>query len=381
MENSVCQICGGCLLRGEGEAAYRLNKFGNFKKTIAKVKDAAPIFDAPFFVADGRRRRADMEFVLEKNELKLGFYEKATHRLVNVENCPMLCCRLNKVLPHLHSFLEAFSRIPLFIKNKKKKPETVYLSKGAAILLDADNGVSVLLDLAAEPGLEHRMLAAEFVNETADLLRLSWRVGNKAPETVAQKAAPELLIGNRRVLVEDGVFLQASKDSESAMIETVLRYMGDASGKVADLFCGIGTFSLPISQDKRRTVVAADISGASLETLKKTIDLNQICNINIVNRNLFKYPFDTVDLKGVKTVVIDPPRAGAHAQCREIAALLPEDKPETIIFVSCNPETFVYDASVLISAGYEFRRVTFIDQFVYSVHEELVALFTFNPYK
>ena len=84
-------------------------------------------------------------------------------------------------------------------------------------------------------------------------------------------------------------------------------------------------------------------------------------------------------MKGIKALVIDPPRAGAHEQCREIAKLEDNAKPLKIVFVSCNPKTFVYDAETLISAGYTFERVTLIDQFVYSKHEELVALFTFNP--
>ena len=76
---------------------------------------------------------------------------------------------------------------------------------------------------------------------------------------------------------------------------------------------------------------------------------------------------------------MDPPRAGAHEQCRAIAALPQWRRPEKIVFVSCNPKTFVYDAEVLINADYVFERVKLIDQFVYSGHQELVALFTFNP--
>lgn len=61
--------------------------------------------------------------------------------------------------------------------------------------------------------------------------------------------------------------------------------------------------------------------------------------------------------------------------CR-IAAVSASGK---IVFVSCNPKTFVYDAEVLINAGYVFERVKLIDQFVYSGHQELVALFILNP--
>lgn len=99
-----------------------------------------------------------------------------------------------------------------------------------------------------------------------------------------------------------------------------------------------------------------------------------IPNIEIQAKNLFKYPLDKLELKGFSAVVFDPPRAGAAAQVKKIAEMT--DKPEKIIAVSCNPNTFVNDANTLISAGYKIDEITLVDQFIYSNHSELVALFT-----
>ena len=115
--------------------------------------------------------------------------------------------------------------------------------------------------------------------------------------------------------------------------------------------------------------------------MKKALNRNQIHNVKVINKNLFKYPLDEAELKDIKALVIDPPRAGAHEQCREISKISGKNRPEKIIFVSCNPKTFVYDAQLLIDAGYTFERVTLIDQFVYSKHQELIALFTYNSVK
>ena len=125
-------------------------------------------------------------------------------------------------------------------------------------------------------------------------------------------------------------------------------------------------------------VLSIDSSGVSLKGLEKAIAVNQIHNVKIVNKNLFKYPLDKDELKGLEALVIDPPRAGAHEQCRQIAQMDNKDKPKKIVFVSCNPSTFVYDANTLIQGNYKLEKITLVDQFVYSNHMELIALFTLN---
>ena len=104
--------------------------------------------------------------------------------------------------------------------------------------------------------------------------------------------------------------------------------------------------------------------------------LIEIPNIKIVTRNLFKYPLDTEELKDIDVVVFDPPRAGAAAQAKVMSLMPIDSRPQKIIAISCNPATFVNDANTLIQGGYKLQEVTMVDQFTYSNHSELVALFT-----
>ena len=101
-------------------------------------------------------------------------------------------------------------------------------------------------------------------------------------------------------------------------------------------------------------------------------------NIEIEERNLFKYPLEEADLSDFDVVVFDPPRAGAISQVKEIANMSGRGKIKKIVAVSCNPHSFVSDAKVLIEAGFTLKSITMVDQFVYSNHLELVALFTTN---
>jgi 23S rRNA (uracil1939-C5)-methyltransferase len=88
-------------------------------------------------------------------------------------------------------------------------------------------------------------------------------------------------------------------------------------------------------------------------------------------RDLFRRPLVPVELKGFDAVVFDPPRQGAEAQARELAASM----VPTIVAVSCNPVTFARDARILAAGGYRLLQVTPVDQFLYSAHVELVARF------
>lgn len=376
-----CQNCGGCVFRTMEKQAYRQKKENDFKQTIGLIKNTSPSFDSSIFIDDGLRRRADIGFSYQKGKLTLGFNEASSHNLVDITECPMLTPELNALLPNLRAFLREFCSIKQTIKNKKKKLETITIKEGSVYLLKADNGIDIVLSLPQNPALEHRLLVADFINANADVIRISWSVKEMLAEKIAEKQPPELYIAGYAIEIPPKAFLQASKDAEQAMIKTVLSYMSPTTGKIADLFCGLGTFTYPLAQNKENELISADSSKTSLQGLKKALDRNQIQNVKIIERNLFKYPFDADDLKGVKAIVIDPPRAGAHEQCRTLAGLAPNAKPEKIVFISCNPKTFVYDAQVLVDAGYVFERVTLVDQFVYSKHQELIALFTHNPEK
>ena len=87
---------------------------------------------------------------------------------------------------------------------------------------------------------------------------------------------------------------------------------------------------------------------------------------------------DANELKGFDVVVFDPPRAGAKAQVQQIAAMPTADKPQKIVAISCNPHTFINDAATLIFGGYKLTEITMVDQFVFTEHFELVALFEKN---
>ena len=122
--------------------------------------------------------------------------------------------------------------------------------------------------------------------------------------------------------------------------------------RVADLFCGCGTFSLPLAASSH--VFAYDSDKGAVAAIERAGRAPGLKPIKAETRDLFHRPLLAEELKPFDAVVFDPPRAGAQAQAKRLAA----SKVRRIAAVSCNPVTFAADAAVLIAGGYRLKTVT-----------------------
>lgn len=366
--------CGGCVFRDmdfENYQRQKAEKVQNILKTA--IKGANYDWQPPIFVADGCRRRAAFAFEYNRGKLVLGFNESRSGRIVDLDHCLALTPAVNDVLPAIRGLLNELCAITPV---KKKKQKNMPITAGDILVLAADNGLDIVLETEGVFELPQREAVFEFMQrETAVLRFCVRRKGQETAEPIIEKAKPIVKIGGIDVSVAPGMFLQPSKAGEDVLVGLVMAYLGNCEGKIADLFCGIGTFSYPLAQNKQNHIVAVDISKGLLAKFEQTVHQHMIQNVQIMQRNLFKYPLENVDLEGFKAVVFDPPRAGAAKQVEALAQIEPEKRPEKIVAVSCNPHSFVNDANVLIAAGYKLKEVRMVDQFVYTNHSELVALF------
>lgn len=369
------EICGGCPMRLMPEAEYRQTKKLWFDKLITAIRQSDIHCGQPIFIADGSRRRTELTFTYHKKQLTLGFNAAQSHNLININNCLALTPVLNDLLLSTREFLANFCTIQTTHKIKSKII-TTNINHGEIWLTEADNGVDVLLEIDDAPELEHRMLISDWIMRNPQLIRFSIGAKNTKPEIIIEKAKPFIQIANQQVFIAAGAFLQPSKAGEQALINLVLKYVDGTSGKIADLFCGIGTFSYPLAENKKNKITAIDSSPELLSGFQQTVNAQMIPNIEIQQKNLFKYPLDADELKPFDIVIIDPPRAGATAQVQQLAKMSQQEKPQKIVAVSCNPHTFINDANALLAGGYELQELTMVDQFVYTKHCELVALFT-----
>ena len=153
------------------------------------------------------------------------------------------------------------------------------------------------------------------------------------------------------------------------MRAAVAQWAGDAP-RLADLFAGVGALSLgrpgkvALFESDKPAVAAAEAAARRLGG-----------RVTVERRDLFRNPLTAAELDGFDAVLLDPPRAGAAAQSAELA----RSKVPRVVYASCDPGSFARDARTLQDGGYRLEKLLPIDQFLWSAHVELIALFARAP--
>jgi 23S rRNA (uracil1939-C5)-methyltransferase len=340
--------CGGCAMQHWSLAEYHLWKRGLVADALEQVGLIAPL--EPLIDAHGQGRRRAVLHARRgaRDVLDVGFTTPRAHHIVAIDRCPILA-------PGLEGAISAAWAIAEILK-PTDKPLDIQVTA-------TDSGMDV--DVRGSGPLNSgRTTALAGVAEKFGLARIT-----RHGELVAQGAQPLMKIGRAQVPLPPAAFLQATAAGEAALARLVLDHVGDAK-RVADLFCGIGTFALRMAE--RARVSAADSEASAIKALERaaanTSGLKPIaCQV----RDLFRRPFMAADLKGIDAVVFDPPRQGAETQARELA----KSGVPVVVAVSCDAATFARDARILVDGGYKLVSVTPVDQFRYSFHVEMVGKF------
>ncbi len=342
-------VCGGCALQHLAMARYRSWKHQLLTAALERaglVAETDPLIDAH---GAGRRRAVFHARRSEHDVLEVGFAAFRAHRVVAIDRCPILA-------PGMSGAIEAAWAIAEVLAAARKPLDIQATATDTG--LDVDVRGSEALTAA-------RINELAQVAEDRRLARLT-----RHGEMVAQRALPTLQIGSARLVLPPGAFLQATAAGENALARLVTAHCEGAVA-VADLFCGVGPFALRLA--RRARVTAADNDAAAVTALRRAAAETQgLKPIDAVERDLFRRPFLPIELKRFDAVVFDPPRQGADAQARQLAA----STVPSVVAVSCNPTTFARDARILVDGGYRLVRVTPVDQFLYSAHVELVAKFS-----
>lgn len=345
--------CGGCALQHIPDADYAAFVGDRIERVLAScgvaVGEILPVALSP----PRSRRRASLRAARARGkggEITLGFHAEGTHRIVDVTECHVLRPELFALIAPLRALLKA------------ALPE----GQGAGVTLTlADTGVDLLLANVAADRLDRIERLTDFA-AAHDLARLAVE-GPAGVETLVEARPPLLTMGGVGVVLPPAPFLQATAEGEAALVAAVTDVVGDAA-KVADLFCGLGTFALPLSRTAR--VTAADAAGPALAALQAAARAAGR-PVSVQHRDLFRRALTPDELNGFDAVVFDPPRAGAQSQSAALAA----SNVPIVVAVSCNPSTFARDAERLTAEGYALQRLWPVAQFRWSTHVELVAAF------
>ena len=340
--------CGGCQLQHLTDAAYADYCASRVTGALAQHGLSTEIRPAHLSPPNSRRR-ATLRALKAGGRVLIGFNEAGGNRIVDMAQCHVLH-------PQLFALLQPLRALLATILPAKRTAEIQ--------LTLADQGPDLMLKGVEVSGLEAVESLTAF-SESNRLARLSIDEGLGA-EPRFEPQPVTVTLGAIPVALPIGSFLQATGDGEAALVAAVLEATAGAA-RTADLFAGLGTFAFSLAGQ----VTAAEASRDALLALKLAAARTGR-QVTAEHRDLYRRPYDVRELAAFDAVVLDPPRAGAQEQVRELAA----SSVARIAYVSCNPATFGRDAEILVGGGYKLDWVRPVGQFRWSTHVELAASFS-----
>ncbi len=338
--------CGGCAIQHMATGPYL-----DWKRSL--VVDAlshAGVEAQVDPVRDGHgagRRRITLHARLDRDILRVGFAAARSHSIVPIDRCPITVPALKGAIPAAWKIAEA-------LKPRKKPLDIAVTATASGLDVDVRGAGPVEGRLRLELGA---------LAEACDLARLSIH-----GDVILERRTPTVRFGTVSVSPPPGGFLQATEAGERELARLVADGVGEAR-RIADLFAGCGTFALRLAagahvhavEHDRPALAALDRAARQARGLKP---------VTVEARDLFRRPLMPAELAAYDAVVADPPRAGAEAQARQIAA----STVATVVMVSCAPSTLARDLAILLSGGYRIERVVPVDQFRHSAHVETVTV-------
>ncbi len=348
------KACGGCQLQHAADGFVADWKQGFVQQAL--IAQGLETEFRPIHTSPGQsRRRATFAARRTKKGATVGFHGRASGVITEIPECTLLDPRLIAAIP----MAEALATIGA----SRKTPLAVTVTT-------SEVGLDVLVKHGKPLDGPLRMELAQLMDRFK-LARLVWD-----DELIGMEQAPLQRFGAALVCPPAGSFLQATRDGEAALLDAVKEITKGAK-RIMDLFAGCGTFALPLAETaevhavegEREMIAALDAGWRKAQGLRK---------VTSETRDLFRRPIlpDELNPFGAfyEAVVIDPPRAGAEAQVKELA----KAKTKVIAYVSCNPVSFARDARILVDAGYSLNWVQVVDQFRWSSHAELAASFSLD---
>ncbi len=373
-------ICGGCAmqhLEPDAQVAIKQRVLEDNLWHIGKVH--AQMLLRPIHGPNwGYRFRARMSVrhVEKKGGVLIGFHERRSSFIADMKTCRILPQRVSDMLVPLRALVAALSirdrlpQIELAIGEHEGQPVIVMVLR---------------IMEALSPEDETRLKAF------ADQWQVEWWLQTKGPDTAApyyplkqplQYLLPEFGV---RMPFKPTDFTQVNHQINRVLVTRALRLLEvQASDRVADLFCGLGNFTLPLAT-QASSVVGIEGSPALTERALQNAEVNGLAaKTSFSSRNLFEFSVDELKALGkFDRMLIDPPREGAMEVCKaisELAAIDGSAVPTRIVYVSCNPATLARDAGVLVNVGgYRLSQAGVVNMFPHTAHVESMAVFDLVP--
>ncbi len=359
----VAAACGGCALQYLDAAAHAALKSSWLRDAFDAFFDANSQWIAIDGLPEpGSRRRARWHRGEDDAGVFLGFRARASHAVVRSTHCMIVHAQMDD----------------LRLRIEKLLPEDVH----AVQMIRLHDGMHVIFESQkADADVEslHACLAVLKENET---VQAWWRgpQGIRALKKPVRTLHDRVPAGERWVDLAVGPddFVQGQDVGNQQVLRQLQAWAGHAR-HIVDLFCGIGNLSLPLAvavnaqrgvesgSEAAAEVYAADMAAASIRQAAYNARMLGV-TAHFTAVNLF-VDFKVEDYAGADVLILDAPRKGAKAVCRNIGRLL----PETIVMINCDIASGARDAAALHAQGYRLRALRAFDLFPFSGHVEAMS--------
>ncbi len=361
-------VCGGCGLQhmdARAQVAAKQRILEGDLKHIGKVEPEL-ILPAVYGAAWGYRYRARMSvrYVAKKGGVLVGFHEKRSSFVADMQSCEIMPPRISALIMPLRELIGSLSL-------RERLPQVeVSLGEEVDVLV-----LRIMDPLSAQDEVLLRAFAAQHT--------VQFFLQTKGPETAYPfypLDAPEL----NYVLPEFDIvmpfhpteFTQVNPAMNRILVRRALSLLDPQPGeRIADFFCGLGNFTLPIAR-RGAQVVGYEGSATMVRRAAENAERNRLsANTQFIETNLFEASTTWLQGQGAfDKMLLDPPRDGAFAIVNSLAE--GQAAPERIVYVSCNPATLARDAAVLVHAkGYRLKAAGVVNMFPHTTHVESMALF------
>ena len=363
-------VCGGCAMQHLDPAAQVAVKQRALEDTFWHVGKLRParILPPMHGPAWGYRYRArlSVRVVPKKGGVLVGFHERKSSYVADMRTCHVLPAHVARLLVPLRGMIASLSapdRMPQ-IEVAVGDACTVLVLRHLLPLTDGD--VAVLRAFAREHGV-------------------TWWLQPKGPDSVhplepgdAETLAYALPEFGLRLPFKPTDFTQVNHAINRVLVSRALSLLEPGpQDRVADLFCGLGNFTLPLAT-RAREVVGVEGSKALTDRALAAARRHGLADRTaFATLNLFEVDADWLrGLGRFDRMLIDPPREGAQAVAQALTQLQAAERPARIVYVSCNPATLARDAAILVhEGGYALRAAGVINMFPHTGHVESIAVF------